>query len=52
MSIRLIANENISWRIRKFIPQWNILPANEINKGKDYQTFSFGNTLRKTSIPF
>jgi predicted nuclease of predicted toxin-antitoxin system len=30
MSIRLITDENISWRIKKLIPQWDILPANEI----------------------
>ena len=34
MSIRLIADENISWRIKKLIPKWNILPANEIRKGQ------------------
>jgi len=34
MSIRLIADENISWRIKKLIPHWEILPANEINKGQ------------------
>ncbi|HTK18200.1 MAG TPA: DUF5615 family PIN-like protein [Mucilaginibacter sp.] len=34
MSIRLIADENISWRIKKLIPQWDILPANEIKKGQ------------------
>src|SRR3569833_3466763 len=30
MSIRVIADENISWRIKKLIPQWDILPVNEI----------------------
>jgi predicted nuclease of predicted toxin-antitoxin system len=30
MKIRLIADENISWRIKKIIPQWEVLPANEI----------------------
>jgi predicted nuclease of predicted toxin-antitoxin system len=34
MSIRLIADENISWRIKKLIPQWDILPANKIKPGK------------------
>ena len=34
MSIRLIADENISWRIKRLIPQWDILPANEISPGK------------------
>jgi hypothetical protein len=34
MRIRLIADENISWRIKKLIPGWEILPANEIKSGK------------------
>jgi predicted nuclease of predicted toxin-antitoxin system len=34
MKARLIADENISWRIKKLIPQWDILPANEIKPGE------------------
>ncbi|HEY4196404.1 MAG TPA: DUF5615 family PIN-like protein [Mucilaginibacter sp.] len=34
MSIRLIADENISWRIKKQLSQWDILPANEIKPGQ------------------
>lgn len=34
MSIRLIADENISWRIKKIIHHWDILPANKIQHGK------------------
>ncbi len=34
MSIRLITDENISWRVKKLIPQWDILPANEIKTGR------------------
>jgi predicted nuclease of predicted toxin-antitoxin system len=34
MRIRLIADENISWRIKKVIPQWDILPVNEIRVGE------------------
>ena len=34
MRVRLIANENISWRIKKLIPQWDILPTNEIKAGE------------------
>ena len=26
----IIADENISWRLKKLIPNWNILPSNEI----------------------
>jgi predicted nuclease of predicted toxin-antitoxin system len=32
--MRLIADENISWRLKKLIPQWEILPSNEISPGK------------------
>ena len=28
--MRLIADENISWRLKKLLPQWDILPSNEI----------------------
>ncbi|MBS1532143.1 MAG: DUF5615 family PIN-like protein [Bacteroidetes bacterium] len=34
MKIRVVADENISWRIKKLIPAWDILPSNEINPGK------------------
>jgi len=39
MRIRLIADENISWRIKKLITQWDILPVNEINKGERSDDF-------------
>jgi hypothetical protein len=29
MKIRLIADENISWRIKKLLSNWEILPVNE-----------------------
>lgn len=31
MSVRLISDENISWRLKKLLPDWDILPANEID---------------------
>lgn len=31
--IRLISDENISWRLKNMIPHWNILPSNEIDVG-------------------
>ncbi len=34
MNIRLIADENVSWRLKKLLPEWEILPYNEINPGK------------------
>ena len=30
MTIRLIIDENISWRLKKLFPDWQILPSNEI----------------------
>ena len=44
MKVRLIADENISWRIKKLIPQWDILPVNEIKPGErlaDYFIWKF-----------
>jgi predicted nuclease of predicted toxin-antitoxin system len=32
--MRLIADENISWRLKKLIPQWDILPSNEIKQAQ------------------
>jgi predicted nuclease of predicted toxin-antitoxin system len=32
MKIRLISDENISWRIKKLLLNWDILPANEIKQ--------------------
>jgi predicted nuclease of predicted toxin-antitoxin system len=28
--MRLITDENISWRLKKLMPKWDILPSNEI----------------------
>jgi predicted nuclease of predicted toxin-antitoxin system len=33
MSIRLITDENISWRLKKSLPDWEILPSNRIKSG-------------------
>jgi len=30
MTIRLLADENISWRIKRLLTEWDILPVNEI----------------------
>jgi predicted nuclease of predicted toxin-antitoxin system len=37
--IRLIADENISWRLKKFLPDWLILPSNEILKNQRLNDF-------------
>src|ERR1700733_2249455 len=33
MIIRLISDENISWRLKRHLPSWDILPSNEITPG-------------------
>jgi len=38
--VRLISDENISWRLKKLIPQWEILPANEIKQGERLTDFT------------
>lgn len=37
--IRLIADENISWRLKKSLPAWQILPSNEIQKNQRLSDF-------------
>ena len=32
--IRLIVDENISWRLKKLLPNWELLPSNEIQKNQ------------------
>jgi len=32
--MRLIADENISWRLNKLLTHWEIFPANEIKPGR------------------
>ena len=44
--IRLIIDENISWRLKKSLPDWTILPSNEIQKDKrlsDFKIWQFAN---------
>lgn len=33
MSLRLLCDENISWRLKRLLPQWEIFPSNEIKPG-------------------
>ena len=37
--IRLIVDENISWRLKKLLPDWLILPSNEIQKHQRVSDF-------------
>ena len=46
MSIRLISDENVSWRLKKLIPHWKILPSNEINIGERLTDITIWNFAR------
>jgi len=53
--MRLIADENISWRIKKLIPQWQILPSNEISPGQrltDVMIWRFAKSNQYTILTF
>jgi predicted nuclease of predicted toxin-antitoxin system len=42
--MRLIADENISWRLKKRLPNWEIQPSNEIRPAQrlsDLSTWQF-----------
>jgi predicted nuclease of predicted toxin-antitoxin system len=53
--MRLITDENISWRLKKIIPQWDILPANEINRAirlTDLSIWNFAKENNYTILTF
>ncbi|MFI5136626.1 MAG: DUF5615 family PIN-like protein [Sphingobacteriales bacterium] len=53
--MRLIADENISWRLKKLIPQWDILPSNEIKQPQrltDSMIWKFAKENRYTILTF
>jgi predicted nuclease of predicted toxin-antitoxin system len=55
MSIRLIADENISWRLKKLLPQWEVLPCNEINPSirlTDLMIWQFAKANNYTILTF
>jgi predicted nuclease of predicted toxin-antitoxin system len=55
MKIRVIADENISWRIKKLLSDWDILPSNEINPGKrldDYYIWNFARQNNYSILTF
>lgn len=55
MKLRLIADENISWRIKKLIPQWDILPSNEIKPGErlgDFLIWKYAKENQYTILTF
>lgn len=53
--IRLVADENISWRIKKSLDKWDILPVNEITGSKpmtDTQIWNFAKTNNYSILTF
>ncbi len=38
--MRLVSDENISWRLKKLLPQWEILPVNEITPDERLTDFT------------
>ena len=55
MIIKLVSNENISWRLKKLLPQWEILPSNEIKLGErltDAKIWKFAKTNGYSVLTF
>ena len=53
--MRLIADENISWCLKKLLPIWEILPSNEIKPGKrltDLMIWQFAKANQYTILTF
>ena len=48
--MRLIADENISWRLKKLIPQWKIQPSNEIKPEKQLTDLMNLEICQSTSV--
>jgi predicted nuclease of predicted toxin-antitoxin system len=53
--MRLVADENISWRLKKLLPHWQILPSNEIKSGErltDIAIWQFAKSHNFTILTF
>jgi predicted nuclease of predicted toxin-antitoxin system len=53
--IRLIADENISWRLKKELQDWEILPSNEIQKHQrlsDFKIWQFAQSNNYNILTF
>ncbi|MGZ3755283.1 MAG: DUF5615 family PIN-like protein [Mucilaginibacter sp.] len=51
----MVADENISWRLKKLIPQWDILPSNEISPGTrltDLMIWNYAKTNKLIILTF
>jgi len=55
MKPRLIADENISWRIKRSLPTWDVLPVNEIAPSQrlsDMEIWRFAKSNDYTILTF
>ncbi|WP_184550683.1 DUF5615 family PIN-like protein [Mucilaginibacter sp. FT3.2] len=53
--IRLLADENISWRLKKVLSDWDILPTNEIRVNErlsDFMIWQFAKANSYTILTF
>lgn len=53
--IRLIADENISWRLKKLLAEWEILPSNEIKLNErltDFKIWQFAKANNYSILTF
>ena len=53
--MRLISDENISWRLKKLLPDWEILPSNEIKSEvrlTDLMIWKFAKANQYTILTF
>jgi predicted nuclease of predicted toxin-antitoxin system len=53
--MRLITDENISWRLKKLIPEWELLPSNEIETSErltDLMIWRFAKKHQYTILTF
>ncbi len=53
--MRLISDENISWRLKKLLPKWEILPANEIKPSErltDFNIWQFAKSNNYSILTF
>ena len=51
----LITDENISWRLKKLMPEWEILPSNEIKPAQrltDFMIWQFAKANQYTILTF
>lgn len=51
-TIRIVVDENISWRLKKLLSSWDILPVNEIMAQERLSDFKIRQLLKQTIIQF